>query len=166
MRYACRKGVLKEPLIPIRILHDYNPFDVCPVSLKSRTHLPIIKGLVNSITILKGQQIHPFIFRDVSWGQIMTLLWLAQYFDLFVLYTPAITYSKDLDGLFEKAGVFKEDLKYVPFNYEDNHISYVRKPMVDFKLKYDPHGVTVAEKYAWKSGKSKWVGMHSCLYCH
>ncbi len=70
---------------------------------------------------------------------------MAQYFDLKFLFTPTITYSKDLEM---GVGKYVVDLEYVPLNFSDNHISYIREEEVNEILKYDPKGVKLAMKYA------------------
>ena len=91
----------------------------------------------------------------ISWGQILMLLWFTQYFDLIIKYTPALSYSKDLDSELHSAGAFEADLEFVPFDYQGNHIQYVRKHVVEQKLQYDDFGVDKAKQYAYSYGEGK-----------
>ena len=75
---------------------------------------------------------------------------MAQYFNVTILYTPSITYSKDFD---EGYGAFEEDLAYEPFKFENNHIPYVIESHVNNILKYDGHGVEIAKQYAYDNHK-------------
>ncbi len=87
------------------------------------------------------------ICSDLSWGQILTLLWLAQDFNLIIDYTPAITYSKDTDT--GKKGSFESDLQYVPLDFNVNHIPYIKKQNVDRAIRYDSEGVEQAKRFAY-----------------
>ncbi len=75
------------------------------------------------------------------------LLWLTQYFDLVLLYTPAITFTKDMD--LNKNGAFERDLDNVPFDFETNYIPYIKKDAVEAALVYDEFGVKLAKERAY-----------------
>ncbi len=44
VKYLCDNYITKERVVPVELLHDFSPFKMCPVSLKARKYLPIIKG--------------------------------------------------------------------------------------------------------------------------
>ena len=70
-------------------------------------------------------------------------------------YTPAIHYSRDLDR--KLMGAFEGDLDNVPFDYQGNHIQYIKKSTVDRVLQYDNTGVEMAKKYAYGGSYTRLV---------
>ncbi len=81
---------------------------------------------------------------------------MAQYFDVTVLYTPSITYNKDI--VKKKIGAFEEDLVDKRFEFENNHIPYLKESRLNRVLKFDARGVKLAKEYAYLSTVSAFNG--------
>ncbi len=92
------------------------------------------------------------MFSDVTWAEILLLTWMAQYFKVTLLYTPTMMYSIDLEY---GNGTFLNDMVEKPFEYENNHIPYIKESHVKKVLKYDEYGTDLAIKYTFSKGVSK-----------
>ena len=91
-------------------------------------------------------------YSDITWAEILLLLtWMAQYFDVTILYTPTFMYSIDIEY---GNGSFIKEIVEKRFEYKNNHIPYIKESHVSKVIKFDEYGRYRAIKYANNRGVS------------